>query len=153
MRFFLLDRIDDIDAHRSVRARKLTSTAEHYWRDGGSGPQMPPTLVLEALCQAGTWLILESTGFERRAALLSVADVAFGAPVRPGDVLDIHGEVESFGADTAVLRGVVTVDGVEALRADGIMCVLLPADDLEDPEAVRRMHGALRRPAPVGRPS
>ena len=76
MRFFLLDRIDDIDPHRSVRARKLTSTAEHYWRDGGSGPQMPPTLVLEALCQAGTWLILESTGFERRAALLSVADVA-----------------------------------------------------------------------------
>jgi 3-hydroxyacyl-[acyl-carrier-protein] dehydratase len=68
MRFHLIDRIDAWDAGGTISARKLTSLLEDHWRDEGDGPRMPAPLVLEALCQAGTGLIIASTGVRRRAA-------------------------------------------------------------------------------------
>ena len=43
---------------------------------------MPPPFVLEALCQAGTWLIMITTDRRKRAALLSVGSVDFLGDVR-----------------------------------------------------------------------
>ncbi len=139
MRFHLIDRIDSVDPGRFVSARKLTSRLETFWRDEGQGPQMPAPLVLEALCQAGTWLIMASTDLRQRAALLSVDEVVISAAVRPGDVLVLEGVVESMGAETAVLSGRVSVDGREVLRADSIMCALMAVEDLEDVDTVRAM--------------
>ncbi|MGY0057111.1 hotdog domain-containing protein [Streptomyces sp. LZ34] len=149
MRFHLIDRIDVLEAHRAVTARKLTSLQEEFWRDEGRGPEMPAPLVLEALCQAGTWLIMGSTGLRRRAALLSADSVSFRGAVRPGDVLVMSGRVESFGDDTAVLSGTVTAGGRTVLSADAIMCSLIPTEDLEDPQDVRRMYERLTRGARI----
>ncbi|MDX3232462.1 hotdog domain-containing protein [Streptomyces sp. ME19-01-6] len=149
MRFHLIDRIDVLEAHRAVTARKLTSHQEDFWRDEGRGPEMPAPLVLEALCQAGTWLIMGSTGLRRRAALLSADSVSFQGAVRPGDVLVMSGRVESFGDDTAVLSGTVTAGGHTVLSADAIMCALIPTEDLEDPQDVRRMYDRLTRGARI----
>lgn len=91
MRFHLVDRLERLDPNVVVQARKLTSHQERYWRDGGRGPEMPAGLVLEALCQAGTWLVMSSMDFAQRAALLAMESITVGAPVRPGDVLDIAG--------------------------------------------------------------
>jgi 3-hydroxyacyl-[acyl-carrier-protein] dehydratase len=146
MRFHLIDRVDCLVPRQSVHARKLTSHLETYWRDDGQGPTMPPSLVLEALCQAGTWLIMCSTDLSQRAALLSIDEVSFGEVVRPGDVLDLHGTVESFSTETAVLCGRVTVGGRTALEASSIMCALLPTADLEDTEPLERMRRQLVRP-------
>ncbi|MFH8366943.1 hotdog domain-containing protein [Streptomyces sp. NPDC018031] len=149
MRFHLIDRIDELEPRRAVRGRKLTSHLETYWRDEGRGPEMPAPLVLEALCQAGSWLVMGSTGLRRRAALLSVDTVRFAGPVRPGDVLVMSGRVESMGDDTAVLSGDVTVGGRTVLTAADIMCALIPTEDLEEPAAVRRMYERLTRGVPV----
>jgi len=143
--FHLIDRIDLVDVNRSVVARKLTSHREDYWRDDGRGPEMPPPLVFEALCQAGTWLVMTSTDLDKRAALLSVESITFGPPVRPGDVLRLEGTVESMGPETAVLSGRVSVRGRTVLEATAIMCALLPTEELEDVDAVRRMHSRLTR--------
>ncbi|MES4907454.1 MULTISPECIES: hotdog domain-containing protein [unclassified Streptomyces] len=149
MRFHLIDRIDTLDPHRAITARKLTARQEEFWRDEGRGPEMPAPLVLEALCQAGTWLIMGSTGLRRRAALLSADSVSFQGAVRPGDVLVMSGRVESFGDDTAVLSGTVTAGGRTVLSADAIMCALIPTEDLEDPRDVRRMYDRLTRGARI----
>lgn len=149
MRFHLIDRIDALEPRRAVRGRKLTSRQETYWRDTGRGPEMPPPLVLEALCQAGSWLVMGSTGLRRRAALLSVDTVRFTGPVRPGDVLAMAGQVESMGDDTAVLSGTVTVGERTVLAAGDIMCALIPTEDLEDPDQVRDMYRRLTRGLPV----
>jgi len=61
MRFHLIDRVDSYEPARSVRARKLTSYSEDYWEDEEGGPVMPRPFLLEAFCQAGTWLIIAST--------------------------------------------------------------------------------------------
>lgn len=143
MRFHLVDRIDVLEPGKRVRAVKLTSHSEDYWREG----RMPPPLVLEALCQAGNWLVLASTDLERRAALLSVDRVRFGGPVRPGDTLVLDGEVESIGTDRAALSGTVTVDGRQVLAAETILCALLPTDTVEDTSTTG---AALRRLVEVG---
>jgi len=147
MRFHLIDRIDRIEPNQHVLARKITSHREDYWRDDGRGPEMPPSLVFEALCQAGTWLVMTSTELARRAALLSVDAVTFGAPVRPGDVLRLEGSVESIGPEMAVLSGRASVGDLTVLEAESIMCALMPTEELEDLDDVRRMQRQLARVA------
>ena len=111
MRFHLIDRVDSWEPKKSVRARKLTSGSEDYWEEVDGELRMPPPFVLEAFCQAGTWLIMISTQRRKRAALLQVGSVTWHRDIRPGDVLVMEGETSSFGDQTAVLSGRVTVDG------------------------------------------
>lgn len=145
MRFHLVDRIIAYAPARSIRARKVTSRHETYWRYGTGGPSMPPALALETLCQAGACLVMLSTDLRSRAALLSVADVEFGVPARPGEVLEIEATVEAMSDETAVMSGTVTAGERLVVRAADVMCVLVPPDDLEDPADTRRQLDMLTR--------
>src|SRR4051794_8931900 len=111
MRFHLVDRILEWEPAKSVRARKLCSLGEEFWVGAQDELVMPPPLVLESFCQAGTWLVMLSTDTRKRAALLSIGSVEFIADVRPGDVIDLLGHVESFSDEVAVLSGTASVDG------------------------------------------
>ena len=150
-RFHLLDRIDAWTPGVRLSGRKLTSSAEDIWADTGDGPVLPVPLVLESLCQAGTWLVLLSTDYRRRAALLGVEDASFGADVRPGDVLLLDAELTSWSADAAVLDGTVRAvragGEVTVLTATGVLCALMDAAELDDPAATRRMGERLTRAA------
>jgi len=144
MRFHLIDRIEAIWPGQSLRARKLTSISETFWAEGPSGPEMPGYLILEALCQAGSWLVLESTGRRRRAALLSVGSVEIGDPVRPGEVLTLNVTTNGgIGQDTAVVSGTVQVGDRVVLRATDVMCALIDADELEAAEHTSIMGAVL----------
>ena len=145
MRFHLIDRVDEYEVSKSVRARKLTSLSEDYWEDRGDGPVMPPPFALEALCQAGTWLVMLSTERKKRAALLSVGSVGFLRDVRPGDILILEGEVDSMSDEVAVVSGRVTVDGEAVLEASEIMCALIDADDLAASDDTERLQKMLTR--------
>lgn len=145
MRFHLIDRIDEFEPGQHLRGRKLVSSSEGFWEDVGGGPVMPAPLVLEALCQAGTWLIMLSTDRRKRAALLQVGNVNFCGDVRAGDVLILDGVVESMSDEMAVLSGSATVDGTPVMQATDIMCALIDADDLEAPEDSERMLSMLTR--------
>lgn len=145
MRFHLIDRVDEWEPGKSVRGRKLTSLSEDYWEDRGRGPVMPPPFALEALCQAGTWLVMITTDRKKRAALLSIGSVAFLRDVRPGDVLILEGGVDSMSNEVAVVSGRVSVDGEPVLEADEIMCALIDADDLADLDTTERMQKMLTR--------
>lgn len=143
MRFHLVDRIDAWEPARSVRARKLTSLAEEFWRADGDGWVMPRPLVLEAFCQAGVWLVVLTTEGRLRPALLSVGEARFEADAHPGDVLEIEGRVEAMDEETAVLSGTVTAGGRLLLEARDVMCVLMGADQLEAAEDTARMRDLL----------
>jgi 3-hydroxyacyl-[acyl-carrier-protein] dehydratase len=145
MRFHLIDRVDEWEPSKSVKGRKVTSLSEEYWEDDGNGLAMPPPLILEALCQAGTWLVMISTDRAKRAALLSVGSVEFLEPVRPGDIVELEGTVDSMGDEVAVVSGRATVDGKPVLEAREIMCALIDADTLENLEETERMQKMLTR--------
>jgi 3-hydroxyacyl-[acyl-carrier-protein] dehydratase len=143
VRFHLIDRIDAYEPFRSVRGRKLTSVGEDLW--DGADPVLLPPLVLEALCQTASWLIVASTEGRRRAALLQLGSVAFHGDVRPGDVVELTGTVDSMTDEMAVLSGTATVGGVAVLEATEIMCVLMAADELQDAAQTERMRRLLTR--------
>jgi 3-hydroxyacyl-[acyl-carrier-protein] dehydratase len=143
MRFHLIDRIESYEPGKSIRARKVTSLSEEYWEDG----VMPPPFVLEALCQAGTWLIMITTERRKRAALLQVGSVSWHRDVKPGDVMHLIGSIDgdSFGEETAVISGRVEVDGEPVLEASEIMCALIDADTLADLDDTKRLQDMLTR--------
>ncbi len=145
MRFHLIDRVVEWEAGKSVRGLKLTSRSEEFWEEDGGELRMPPPLVLEALCQAGTWLVMISTERRKRAALLSIGFVDFLGDVRPGDVLDLQGTVESMNDEVAVVSGRVTVEGRPVLEAGDIMCALIDAVDLADLDDTERLQTMLTR--------
>jgi 3-hydroxyacyl-[acyl-carrier-protein] dehydratase len=145
VRFHLIDRVDSYEPGRSVRGRKLTSQSEEYWEDSATGPVMPVPLILEALCQAGTWLIMITTERRKRAALLSIGSVTFLGDVHPGDVLELEGLVESMTDEMAVLSGQALLDGQPVMEAKDIMCALIDASDLADLEDTLRMQRLLTR--------
>jgi 3-hydroxyacyl-[acyl-carrier-protein] dehydratase len=145
MRFHLIDRVDAWEAATSVRARKLTSRSEDYWETSGGELTMPPPFVLEAFCQAGTWLIMLTTGRRQRAALLSVGSVEWHGSVHPGDVLEMACDADAWGEDTAVISGQVTVDGRLILTAKEVMCALLSAEELADLEDTARLERVITR--------
>jgi 3-hydroxyacyl-[acyl-carrier-protein] dehydratase len=145
MRFHLIDRVDSWEPERSVKGRKVTSLSEDYWEETEDGLVMPPPLILEALCQAGTWLVMISTDRRKRAALLSIGSVEFIDDVRPGDVVALEGTVDSMGDEVAVVSGRATVDGRPVLEANEIMCALIDADTLENLEDTYRMQNMLTR--------
>lgn len=143
MRFHLIDRIDKCEPYQSVRARKLTSVSEDLWE--GADPLFPPPLVLEALCQAASWLIVSSTECRKRAVLLQIGSVAFLGGVRPGDVIELAGEVDSITDEMAVLSGTASVSGVVVVEATDIMCALIDAGELQDADETERMRRRLTR--------
>jgi 3-hydroxyacyl-[acyl-carrier-protein] dehydratase len=146
MRFHLIDRVDAYEPSKSVRARKVTSLSEDYWEEDSAGQlTMPPPFALEALCQAATWLIMISTERAKRAALLSIGSVDWHGDVHPGEVLEMVGEIGSFGGETAVVSGHVSVEGRKVLEAQDIMCALIAADTLADLDDTKRLQDMLTR--------
>lgn len=145
MRFHLIDRIEAWEPGRSVRARKLVSRTEEFLTGPDSDPVIPAPLVLEALCQAGSWLILITTARRQRAALLSIGTVEFLGEAHPGDIIILEGEVDSWNDEVAVISGRATVDGVPILVASEIMCVLIDATDLADPGDTARLEQLFTR--------
>lgn len=145
MRFHLIDRVDEYEPNTSVRGRKLTSLSEDYWEEVDGKLVMPPPFALEALCQAGTWLVMISTDRRKRAALLSIGSVEFLGDVEPGDVLELDGTVESMSEEVAVVSGRVTSDGRPILEAKDIMCTLIDAGDLADLDDTHRLQKMLTR--------
>ncbi len=143
MRFHLIDRIDAYSPGESVRARKLTSVAEELWIGPAADPVMPRPLILESLCQAGSWLIVASTKGRKRAALLQIGSVSFFADVRPGDAIELLGEVHSMSQEMAVLSGTACVGTRRVLEATDIMCALIDADELEEAGDTERMQDQL----------
>ncbi|ROO51996.1 3-hydroxyacyl-[acyl-carrier-protein] dehydratase [Micromonospora sp. Llam0] len=146
MRFQLIDRIEAWQPGCGITARKVTAAAEEFWyADSAGWIVMPPELVLEVVCQAATWLIMLSSGFERRALLLAVGEMTVHGCVEPGDVLTVTATVASSIADAIVVDGRVEVEGRTVLEASGIMCALREAETLQARHDVERMARCLLR--------
>jgi 3-hydroxyacyl-[acyl-carrier-protein] dehydratase len=145
MRFHLIDKVEACEPGASIRGLKLTSLSEDYWEGESDALRMPDPFVLEALCQAGTWLVMISTERRKRAALLSIGSVEFLGSVSPGDALLLEGSIDSMSDEVAVISGTVTVDGRPVLEAKEIMCALIDADDLADLDDTLRLQNMLTR--------
>jgi len=118
MRFVLIDRILEVNSGQSLVAVKNLSLAEEYLADHFPGfPVMPGVLMLEALTQAGAWLIREAEDFAHSIVLLkSAKTIKYGSFVEPGRQLQLRVEMVSRGEKECTLKGVGMIDGQEMVK-------------------------------------
>jgi 3-hydroxyacyl-[acyl-carrier-protein] dehydratase len=132
MRFVLIDRILEVETHRCrlsgtqalkgqaphLTAVKNLSLAEEYLSDHFPGfPVMPGVLMLEALTQAGAWLVRELEDFASSIIILKQAKtIKYGSFVEPGRQLELKVELASFDPHDCVFKGVGMIEGQEMVK-------------------------------------
>src|SRR5271165_2415687 len=95
MRFVLIDRINELQPGKSLIAVKNLSLAEEYLADHFPGfPVMPGVLMLEALTQAGAWLVRDLEDFAHSVIVLKQSrNIKYGSFVEPGRQLQLKVEL------------------------------------------------------------
>jgi 3-hydroxyacyl-[acyl-carrier-protein] dehydratase len=118
MRFVLIDRITELKSGHSLVAVKNVSLAEEYLADHFPGfPVLPGVLMLEALTQAGAWLVREMEDFGHSIVLLKQAKtIKYGSFVEPGRQLTIRVELVTHAERETTLKGIGSIDGQEMVK-------------------------------------
>ncbi len=118
--FVLVDRIVDITPGEKLTAYKNVTINEPFFQGHfPNQPVMPGVLVLEAMCQAGCFLVLNSVNnpMEKNMFFSSLSDSRFRHPIIPGDQLRLEMVLEKFRLGTALLVGKAFVE--DKLVAEG----------------------------------
>lgn len=111
--FLFIDKVNEMEVGQSIVCQKNVSFNEPYF--SGHFPQdpvMPGVIQVEAMAQAGCILIalsFEKESAGKRPAFIGVDQCRFRRPVRPGDVLRIEAQLESFRRGIAKLSAKVFV--------------------------------------------
>ena len=95
MRFSLIDRITELKAGQQITAIKSVSLAEEYLADHFPlFPVLPGVLMLEAMTQAGAWLVRHDEDFSHSVVVLKEArNVKYADFVQPGQTLAVKAEL------------------------------------------------------------
>jgi 3-hydroxyacyl-[acyl-carrier-protein] dehydratase len=119
MRFSLIDRIEYLEPDAKITAVKALSLAEEYLADHFPGfPVMPGVLMLEAMTQAGAWLVRASENFTHSMVVLKEASgVKYGHFVEPGQTLQVTAEITKQTQRETKLKVQGTVDGKTTVSA------------------------------------
>jgi beta-hydroxyacyl-ACP dehydratase FabZ len=118
--FLLLDRVLEIEDKR-IRAIKNVTFNEPFFNGHFPGqPVMPGVLVVEALAQAGGYLLFSQVE-DREGKLIyfsGIDNCRFRKPVVPGDQLVFEVEVVAVRRTFAKIHGRALVDGELVCEAD-----------------------------------
>jgi len=119
--FLLVDRILEFEEHKRIVALKNVTINEPFFQGHFPGvPIMPGVLILEAMAQAGGFLVFKTLpDRHQKLVFFSGVDKAkFRRPVRPGDQLRIEMEVVRVKSRIGKLRGQAFVDDQLACQAE-----------------------------------
>jgi len=157
MRFALIDRITHVEPGQTITAVKNLSMAEEYLADHFPGfPVLPGVLMLEAMVQAGAWLIRVTEDFAHSTILLSETQaVKYGSFVEPGTQLVVTARISEHGPARTKLKAEGRVGSVSAVSGRLVLDRFNLAD--RDPalsradelliEELRRQYSILYHPA------
>lgn len=119
MRFNLLDQIVAVEPGRSIQAVKRLTLGEEYLADHfPSFPVMPGVLMLQALVEAGSWLLRVSEDFRYSVIVLREAkNVKYGHFMEPGRQMQIRVELSKQDDAQATFKGRGEVEGTATVNA------------------------------------
>jgi beta-hydroxyacyl-ACP dehydratase FabZ len=119
--FLLIDRILEFEEATRIVALKNVSFNEPFFQGHFPGvPIMPGVLILEAMAQAGGFLVFKTLpNRETKLVYFMGLDKAkFRRPVRPGDQLRLEMHVIRLKAKVGKIHGKALVDGQVVTEAD-----------------------------------
>ena len=106
--FVLVDRIVNLSPGEKLTAFKNVTINEPFFQGHfPTQPVMPGVLVLEAMAQAGAFLVLNSIDnpMKKNMFFSALTDSKFRHPIIPGDQLRLEMSIEKFRLGTALLIG------------------------------------------------
>ena len=119
MRFYLVDRILELEPGKRIVGVKNLTLAEEYLADHfPEYPVLPGVMMLEGLVQTAAWLVRASTDFEKTLVLLKEArNVRYGSFVRPGGQLVMEVRAQEIGTGTSRFKAEGRCDNQMAVQA------------------------------------
>ena len=119
--FLLVDRILEFEEKKRVVGIKNVTINEPFFQGHFPGhPVMPGVLIIEAMAQVGGVLLMGNLEDDERRVvyIMSLDNVKFRRPVRPGDQLRTEVTMVQIRGQVCRVRCVATVDGEVACEAD-----------------------------------
>jgi UDP-3-O-[3-hydroxymyristoyl] N-acetylglucosamine deacetylase/3-hydroxyacyl-[acyl-carrier-protein] dehydratase len=119
--FLLVDRILEIEENKRVVGIKNVTINEPFFQGHFPGhPIMPGVLIVEAMAQVGGMLLLGTLEEPDTKVVyfMSIDNIKFRKPVRPGDQLVFEVEMVQVRGKIAKTRGVARVDGEVVAEAE-----------------------------------
>jgi UDP-3-O-[3-hydroxymyristoyl] N-acetylglucosamine deacetylase/3-hydroxyacyl-[acyl-carrier-protein] dehydratase len=119
--FLLVDRIIEIEEKKRIVGLKNVTINEPFFQGHFPGhPIMPGVLIIEAMAQVGGMLLLGSVSDPETKVVyfMSLDNVKFRRPVKPGDQLRFELDVTQLRGTVCKMRGVGKVDGEVVVEAD-----------------------------------
>lgn len=132
--FSFVDRITDVVPGVRVRGT---------FRVPAGLREFPASLVAEAVGQLAAWASMAHLDFRRRPVAGLARDTRFLRPVKPGDTLELEADLETCSDDDVAYAGRASVNGNEVIVLDQCLGPMLPAEDFDAPDALRRDFGIL----------
>jgi 3-hydroxyacyl-[acyl-carrier-protein] dehydratase len=142
MRFNLVDGIVEVQPRKSLRAFKNLTLGEEYLADHfPTFPVMPGVLMLQALVEAGAWLLRATDDFAHSVTVLrEVRNIKYGTFMEPGRTMTINVTLGERNGGLATLKGAGEVEGQSTVSARLVLASYNLAD--RDP-ALRAADGRL----------
>ncbi len=118
--FLLVDRILEIDEKHVVGLKNVTINEPFFQGHFPGHPIMPGVLIVEAMAQTGGMLLLGNLPepSQKVVYFMSLDNVKFRRPVKPGDSLRFELEIVQIRGMVCKMRGVAKVDGEVVCEAD-----------------------------------
>ena len=118
MKFQLVDKIEALQPGKRIVTVKALSLAEEYLADHFPAfPVMPGVLMLEAMVQAGAWLVREKLDFAPSLVLLKEArNVTYKSFAAPGQILTLEADCQDLTAEQSSFAARGHVGGREIVK-------------------------------------
>ncbi|MCU0635913.1 MAG: UDP-3-O-acyl-N-acetylglucosamine deacetylase [Gemmatimonadaceae bacterium] len=119
--FLLVDRILEIeDGKRAVGLKNVTINEPFFQGHFPGHPIMPGVLIIESMAQVGGMLLMRTVPEPATKVVyfMSLDNVKFRRPVKPGDQLRIEVEVLRLRGTICSIKGVARVDGDVVCEAE-----------------------------------
>jgi UDP-3-O-[3-hydroxymyristoyl] N-acetylglucosamine deacetylase/3-hydroxyacyl-[acyl-carrier-protein] dehydratase len=119
--FLLVDRILEMDANTRIVGIKNVTINEPFFQGHFPGhPIMPGVLIVEAMAQVGGMLLMGAVDEpdSKVVYFMSLDNVKFRKPVRPGDQLRFELEMTQVRGKICRMKGLAKVDGEVVCEAE-----------------------------------
>jgi UDP-3-O-[3-hydroxymyristoyl] N-acetylglucosamine deacetylase/3-hydroxyacyl-[acyl-carrier-protein] dehydratase len=119
--FLLVDRVLEIEENKRIVGIKNVTINEPFFQGHFPGhPIMPGVLIVEAMAQVGGMLLMGSVSDpdSKVVYFMSLDNVKFRRPVKPGDQLRFECEILKIRGTICQMKGVAKVDGDVVCEAE-----------------------------------
>jgi UDP-3-O-[3-hydroxymyristoyl] N-acetylglucosamine deacetylase/3-hydroxyacyl-[acyl-carrier-protein] dehydratase len=118
--FLLVDRILEADSRRIVGIKNVSINEPYFQGHFPGHPIMPGVLIIEAMAQIGGMLLIGAVEDPESKVVyfMSLDNVKFRRPVRPGDQLRCELEMTQVRGRTCRMKGIATVEGEVVAEAE-----------------------------------